>query len=53
MNETMQIIRVNTQKDYHNCEMIFSFFYKSKTSYFNVEKHQKYSIKKFLKLEMR
>jgi len=44
MNEMMQIIIVNSKKDYHNCEMIFSFYYKSDTSDFNVQNNQKYNI---------
>jgi len=45
----MNIITVNQKQDYHNCEMIFSFFYHSESSDFAVEKDQKYKIHTTLK----
>jgi len=45
----VNIITVNQKQDYHNCEMIFSFFYHSESSGFVVEKDQKYKIYTTLK----
>lgn len=38
------LITVNEQKEYHDCEMIFSFYYNHHKSDFKVEKDQKYKI---------
>lgn len=49
MSDTLELITVNTKKEYHNCEMTFSLFYKHPQSTFKVEKVQKYKIHTTLK----
>ena len=44
MNETVEIISINEKKEYHNCEMLFSFFNDNAKSNFQVDQEQKYSI---------
>lgn len=44
MSENLGLITVNEQKDYHNCEMVFSLYYNHAKSDFKVEKDQKYKI---------
>lgn len=44
MQKNEAIITVNTPKEYHNCEMIFSFNYKNENTNFKVDEKQKYKI---------
>ncbi len=44
MSENLGLITVNEQKEYHNCEMVFSLYYNHAKSDFKVEKDQKYKI---------
>lgn len=44
MSENVGLITVNTKKEYHNCEMVFSLYYDHAKSDFKVEKDQKYKI---------
>jgi hypothetical protein len=44
VSETVGLLTVNEKKAYHNCEMIFSFFYKNEANGFEVDKDQKYKI---------
>ena len=44
MSENLGLITVNTKKEYHNCEMVFSLYYNHAKSDFKVEKDQKYKI---------
>lgn len=44
MSDNLGLITVNVQKEYHNCEMIFSLYYNHAKSDFKVEKDQKYKI---------
>ena len=44
MSDTTDIITVNTKKDYHNCEMIFSMYYENPENGYKVDKDQKYRI---------
>ena len=44
MNDNLGLITVNKKKEYHNCEMIFSFHYSHDKSDFKVNKDQKYKI---------
>lgn len=49
MSENLELITVNEKKDYHNCEMTFSCYYKHAKSDFKVDKDQKYKIHTTLK----
>ena len=44
MSESIHIISVNTKKEYHNCEMIFSFLNDDIKSDFEVDQDQEYKI---------
>jgi hypothetical protein len=44
LSNTEGPLTVNKQKDYHNCEMVFSLYYNHPKSAFKVEKDQKYKI---------
>lgn len=43
MNNT-ELIIVNEKKEYHDCEMLFCFYYDNANSDFKVERDQKYKI---------
>lgn len=49
MSDTLELITVNTKKEYHNCEMTFCLFYNHPKSIFKVDKDQKYKIHTTLK----
>jgi hypothetical protein len=44
LSDNLGPIPVNEKKEYHDCEMIFCFYYDHKNSTFKVEKDQKYKI---------
>lgn len=44
MNNTLSIVTVNEKQAYHDCEMIFSFYYRNEKSDFKVDEDQKYKI---------
>jgi len=44
MREDLGLVSVNEKQKYHNCEMIFSFYYHNKENGFKVDEEQKYKI---------
>lgn len=44
MSDNLGLITVNERKEYHNCEMTFSFYNNHDKSDFKVDKDQKYKI---------
>lgn len=44
MSDTTDVLTVNTKKDYHNCEMIFSMYYENPDNGFKVDEEQQYRI---------
>ena len=44
MSDNLGLITVNEKKEYHNCEMTFSFYYNNDNSDFKVDENQKYKI---------
>ena len=44
MSDDLALITVNEKKAYHDCEMMFCFYYNNDKSDFKVDKEQKYKI---------